>query len=194
MCSLPKGNKLQPWERWLKEPFCWERGWWKDSLWSFQSEMIQTIIAGEGARYRGQRCRVWSQVTPVGHGLRRDGSSVAWELVRQSTEESRAVWNGPKALFFFHFSALLLFASDECSCQILLAFWLVGKNWEKLLLSAALFQRALLLKVQQSLEWRFRPWELFLYSPPKLWKLLRRSPAVLSCGFLRAVKDSHLGR
>lgn len=109
MCSLPKGNKLQPWERWLKEPICLHRGWWKESLWNSQSEMIWTIVAGEGVRYRGQRCRVWSQVTPVGHGLQRNGSSVAWELITQRTEESRAVWNGPKALFFFHFSLLSTF-------------------------------------------------------------------------------------
>lgn len=26
MCSLPKGSRLQPWERWLKEPICVEGG------------------------------------------------------------------------------------------------------------------------------------------------------------------------
>lgn len=35
--------------------------------------------------------------------------------------------------------------------QILLAFWLVGRNWEKSLLSPALFQGALLLKIQHLL-------------------------------------------
>lgn len=176
MCSPPKGNKLQSWERWLKEPVCLRRGWWKESVWNSQREMIWTIVAGEGVRYRGQRCRVWSQVTPVGHGFQRNGSSIAQELITQSTEESRAVWNGPKALFFFHLSALLLSTSDERSCHIVLAFWLVGRNWEKLLLSPVLLQRALLQKY--NISWmEIQTLETAVIFPTKIVETAR----VLSC-------------
>lgn len=161
--------------------------------------MTWTIIAGEGARYRGQRRRVWSWVTPFGRVLWRDGSSVAWAPFRQSTEEYRAVWNGPKALF--HFSVLLLCASED-SCQILLSF-LVGREKPGIIIhiicpvsdsfaavTAAAWQQ---LKVQHLLNGGSGPGN-HSYVPSQNRELLRRSLAVLPSGCLRAVKDSHLGR
>lgn len=135
--------------------------------------MTWTIIAGEGARYRGQRRRVWSWVTPFGHVLWRDGSSVAWAPFRQSTEEYRAVWNGPKALF--HFSVLLLCAS-EGSCQILLSFfgW-QGETRHNYSYHLPCFRQLCCCyccslaaaEGTASLEWGFRPWKPRLCSLPK---------------------------
>lgn len=156
--------------------------------------MKWTIIAGEGVRYRCQRRRVRSQVTPSGHVLWRDGSS-AWAPVRRRTEEYAASWNGPKSPFPLPF----LCSAAVRLRWIFLPNLLSGLEWDMIIhiicpvsdsfaaVTAPAWQQP---KIQHLLNSGPGNW---LCSPPKLWDLLRRFTDVLPSGCLGAVKDGHLG-
>lgn len=128
MCSLPKGSMnsshgKEGWRRQLVGKRSNEAG--ERVLWSFWSEMKWTIIAGEGVRYRGQGCRVWSWVTPSVHVLQR--GVVALLLGSWLDEALKTTQMFKISPMPFSSSISLLLCASECFCQILLSF-LVGEE------------------------------------------------------------------